>query len=91
MDGPQLSWGFSGPIFFEDEDDRAESIKTANYIAVLRGKVIPVLKRKKILDSCIFQQDSAPPQCSHESLAWLREHFGERLISLVVLRLGNIA
>ena len=72
---------FSGPTFFEDEDEKAETIKTANYIAKLRGKVIPVLKRKKILNSCIFQQDGAPPHCSHESLAWLRKHFGERLIS----------
>ena len=47
------------------DHDKAETIETANYIAMLRGKVIPVLKRKKILNSCIFQQDGAPPHCSH--------------------------
>ena len=73
--------GVFGPHFFENEEEKAETIRTANYIAMLRGKVIPVLKRKKILDSCIFQQDGAPPHCSHESLTWLKEHFGERLIS----------
>ena len=45
----------------EDEDEKVETIRTANYIAMLRGKVIPVLKRKKILDPCIFQQDGTPP------------------------------
>ena len=73
--------GVFGPHFFEDDDQKAETVRTANYIAMLREKVIPVLKRKKIFDSCIFQQDGAPPHCSNDSMAWLREHFGERLIS----------
>ena len=43
----------------------------ANYISMLCGKVIPVLKKKRKLNSCIFQH------CSFESLAWLREYFGK--------------
>ena len=56
-----------GPHFFEDEEEKAETTRTENYIAMLRGKVIPVLKRKKIPDSCTIQQDGAPPHCSHFS------------------------
>ena len=56
---PQLP-GIFGPHFFEDDEGKAETVKTTNYIAMLRGKFIPVLKRKKILGTCYFQQDRAP-------------------------------
>ena len=46
---------------------------------MLRGKVIPVLKRiKKMLNTCIFQQDTA-----HDTVlrrVWLKESFGDTLI-----------
>ena len=73
---PQLP-GIFGPHFFEDDEGKAETVKTTNYIAMLRGKFIPVLKRKKILGTCYFQQDRAPPHCSGESLSWLGVKFGE--------------
>ena len=52
--------GIFGPHFFEDDEGKAETVKTTNYIAMVRGKFIPVLKRKKILGTCYFQQDGAP-------------------------------
>ena len=73
--------GIFGPHFFEDDEGKAETVKTANYIAMLRGKFIPVLKRKRIIGTCYFQQDGAPPHCSNASLSWLEEQFGERIIS----------
>ena len=46
--------GTFDPHFFEDDEGKAETVKTANYIAMLRGKFIPILKRKKILGICHF-------------------------------------
>jgi len=39
--------GTFGPHFFEDDEGKAETVKTANYIAMLLG-------------ICHFQQDGAP-------------------------------
>ena len=68
--------GTFGPRFFEDDEGKAETVKTANNIIMLRGKFIPVLKRKKILATCYFQKDGAPPHCCNASLSWLEEQFG---------------
>ena len=74
--------GLIGPYFFEDDSGKAETIKTANYLKMLQTKMIPALKRKKLFESCIFQQDGAPAHCSKEAIEWLTEKFGEeRLIS----------
>ena len=73
--------GIFGPHFFEDDEGKAETVKTTNYIAMLQDKFIPVLKRKKLLGTCYFQQDRALPHCSGESLSWLGVKFGERIIS----------
>ena len=74
--------GVIGPFFFEDEDGKPETVKTENYLQMLKKKVIPILKRRKCYESCVFMQDGAPPHCSREAIAWLKEHFPEnRLIS----------
>ena len=74
--------GLIGPYFFQDDSGKAETIKTANYLKMLQMKMIPALKRKKLFESCIFQQDGAPAHCSKEAIEWLTEKFGEeRLIS----------
>ena len=46
-------------VLYENGEEKAEMIRTENYIAMLRREVVPVLKRKKILNSCIIQQDAA--------------------------------
>ena len=74
--------GLIGPYFFEDKEGVAETIKTDNYIKLIKGKLIPALKRKGNIKKCIFQQDGAPPHCSRVAIDWLTEKFGEeRLIS----------
>ena len=74
--------GLIGPYFFEDDTGSAETIKTSNYLKMLKSKMVPTLKRKKLFRQCIFQQDGAPAHCSKEAIKWLTEQFGEnRLIS----------
>ena len=75
-------YGIFGPFFFEDgETGKTDTIRTSNYIEMLKKKFVPALKRKNVLDKCWFMQDGAPPHCSKESLAWLEKQFKERIIS----------
>ena len=70
------------PYFFEDGDSKkAETMKTANYIDMLKKKFVPALKRKKAFKNCWFMQDGAPPHCSKESMEWLSTRFQDRIIS----------
>ena len=74
----------NGSYFFEDESGNRVSVDTDHYIALMRTKFIPALKRKRGVDmnSVIYQQDGAPPHCSDRSLKYLRRYFpGDRLIS----------
>ena len=74
--------GIFWPYFFEDGDSgKAETIKSANFIEMLKGKFVPVFKRKQALKKCWFMQDGAPPHCSKESMDWLEANVADRLIS----------
>ena len=44
-------FGIFGPQFYENEEEKAGTIRTENYIGLLRGKVTPLLKRENILNS----------------------------------------
>ena len=48
--------GVFGSQFFENEDEKGDTIRTENYIAMLRGKVLRVLNRKQKHNSCIFNK-----------------------------------
>ena len=62
--------GTYGLYFFEGSaTGKTTTINTVNYMDVLKQKFIPVLKRNKVVDSCWFMQDGAPPNCSKDSLA----------------------
>ena len=69
--------GLVGPYFFEGANGKTETVKTENYLKMLRQKVVPVLKRRGTYESCVYQQDGAPPHCSGEAMQWLKETFGE--------------
>lgn len=74
--------GLIGPFFFEDYAGKADTVKTKNYLQMMKKKAIPALKRRKCYEECVFQQDGAPPHCSKEAIAWLTGKFSEdRLIS----------
>ena len=60
------------------------TVNTDRYIALMRTKFIPALRRKRgvDMDTVIYQQDGAPPHCSNRTLEYLRRYFPEdRLIS----------
>ena len=68
----------------EDESGNRVTVDTDRYIALMRIKFIPALRRKRGVDmnSVIYQQDSAPPHCSDRSSEYLRRYFlSNRLIS----------
>lgn len=76
--------GILGPYWFEDADGRTVTVNTDRYIALLRTKFIPGLRRKRGvgMNTVVFQQDGAPPHCSNRTLEYLRRYFpGDRLIS----------
>ncbi|MCL4142993.1 UNVERIFIED_CONTAM: hypothetical protein GTU68_009257 [Idotea baltica] len=61
--------GISRPFLFEDEDENRVTVDTNRYIALMRKKFIPTLRRKRGVDmkSVIYQQDGAPPHCTDNS------------------------
>ena len=74
--------GIIGPYWFEDENERAQTVNTERYVEVLTkfwaslGQCEGIYREEQW-----FQQDGASPHTSNNSLAWLRERFHERLIS----------
>ena len=48
--------GLIGPYFFEDDTGSAETIKTSNYLKMLKSKMVPTLKRKKHLPIVLRRQ-----------------------------------
>ena len=73
--------GVYGPYFFEDSSGERETVKTQNYLKMMKQKFVPALKRKKLLDKAWFMQDGAPPHCSKDAMEALAAIFSTRLIS----------
>lgn len=83
--------GLLGPYFIDEvnyQDGRTKpaSLNSKKYIILLRDKVFPDLMAKMLelnLDfaKCWFQQDGAPCHTSLESREFLRDIFGDRIIS----------
>ena len=76
--------GVIGPYFFEGENGNQVTVDTDRYIALVRTKFIPALRRKRGVDmnSVKYQQDGAPPHCSDRSLEYLSQNYpGDDLIS----------
>ena len=73
--------GVIGPFFFMDDDEDTVTVTSEWYIKIISkfwrrlGMLVPNR------DNQCFQQDGAAPHVAKNSLNWLREHFGERLIS----------
>ena len=74
--------GIIGPFWFEDDNKQSVTINTKQYVQVL-GKFWTALGQQKGVVRALqwFQQDGATPHTSNESLAWLQQHFPNRLIS----------
>ena len=74
--------GLIGPFWFEDTDGNALMVNKDRYLQVLM-KFWRALGRRNDLvrDNQWIQQDGAPPHTARETLAWLYQTFGDRVIS----------
>lgn len=57
------------------------TMDTVSYIQLLKNEFIPYLKKRNLIDKCIFMQDGAPCHTSKEALLLLNKHFKDRVIS----------
>ena len=77
--------GIIGSYWFEDENERAQTVNTERCVAVLRKFWTSLGRRREFdRDDQWFQQDGQPHFPTHTSnhtLDWLREQSQERLIS----------
>ena len=67
-----------GPYFFENEDGVAVSINSAQYRTMLENFLRPAVENHPTL---WFQQDGATAHTARDSMALLKDIFGERIIS----------
>ena len=79
------SRGVIGPYFFEDGGGDTQTVNAQRYRAVL-GKFWRALKSKlkndpEALQCQWFQQDGATAHTAQTTRDWLRERFGERVMS----------
>ena len=78
--------GIIGPFWFETSDGTTTTVTTDRYISDL-NKFLKELRRAGggagdgDQGSWWFQQDGASPHTAKLTLAWLQEHFGDRVIS----------
>ena len=72
--------GIIGLWFFE-ENDKALTVTSDRYIQMIEEFFLPKLEEMNLRDVW-FQQDGATAHTARTSMALLREHFPERLISL---------
>lgn len=63
------------PYFFDS------NVTSDSYCTMIATHAIPLLKRKKVFSSTMYQQDGAPAHTSHKTINLLKEYFGSRLIS----------
>ena len=74
--------GIIGPFWFEDENGQSVTVNTERYLVVLRKFWAALGRHRGITrDEQWFQQDGATPHTSNNTLLWLRQRFGDRLIS----------
>lgn len=68
----------------DDPENKTKTLTAKRYARLLRDSIIPDLKERlspQNFGSCHFWQDGAPSHTSDETLQYLREVFGNRLIS----------
>jgi len=72
--------GIIGPYFFKNEAGQNVTVNGARYRAMITEYLLPEIESRN-LDDIWFQQDGATCHTSRESIALLRQQFGEQLIS----------
>jgi len=66
--------GIIGPYYFE------RTCTGETYLQMLQELIIPELRRRGILNTCVWQQDGAPPHWSRDVRDFLTLTFGHRWI-----------
>ena len=74
--------GVIGPFFFEDIQGNTVSVNSERYINILKKFKDLLRRRVNIMEAQWLCQDGASPHVSHLSLQWLRDNFGDHVISL---------
>ena len=64
-----------GPYFFNDK-----TVDQVNYLEMLQNYFHPILQKKRLTKSIIFQQDGALAHLSKTVRGWLNDVFDERWI-----------
>ncbi len=67
--------------FFEDEDGDPVSVNAQRYLDVIRDQVLPFLPGGRIRDRLYWQQDGATAHTARIVMDFLKEQFGDRIIS----------
>jgi len=80
------SRGVIGPYFFENEERITMTVTSDRYVEMLQSFVAPALNNFPQLHKAWFQQDGATSHTARQSMAAVRELFGNRVIS----RFGGI-
>ena len=76
-----------GPYFFEDENGRATTVNSENYVTMLRTGLIPDLERRNYrINEVWFQQDAATAHTARSTMDFLRSIFPGKVIS----RFGDV-
>jgi len=75
-----------GPYFFENEERITMTVTSDRYVDMLQSFVAPALNNFPHLHEAWFQQDGATSHTARQSMAAVRELFGNRVIS----RFGDI-
>ena len=71
-----------GPYFFEDENRRATTVNSENYVTMLRTGLIPDLERRNYrINEVWFQQDEATAHTARSTMDFLRSIFPGKVIS----------
>ncbi|XP_050342348.1 uncharacterized protein LOC126768367 [Nymphalis io] len=74
--------GIIGPYFYEDQRSRPVTVNTQRYIAMLQNFFAPALQDYSGFNQRTwFQQDGATCHTSNDSIAAVREIFGQKVIS----------
>jgi len=81
-----LSYGVIGPYFFENEERITMTVTSDRYVEMLQTFVAPALNSFPQLHEAWFQQVGETSHTARQSMAAVRELFGNRVIS----RFGDI-
>lgn len=72
--------GIIGPYFFKNEAGQNVTVNGARYRTMITDYLLPEIEARNLRDTW-YQQDGATCHTARETMALLREHFGDQLIS----------